>query len=84
MDYDRYSEIIKANTDRAFPIILTALDVGIIHGAIRLLLMHPEVETNYSQVFKERATHWRQQMLTFFREMGFTEQELEEIDNQLA
>jgi hypothetical protein len=81
---DRYSWVMNANSSRRFFLELTALDVGIVHGAMRLLLMHPTVEETYTDDFKRLAGHLRRWCLVRFREMGFTEEEVRELDSELA
>ena len=44
VSHARYSEVILANDGREFELKLTPLEVGMLHGAIRLMLLHPEVQ----------------------------------------
>lgn len=84
MNFARYSQVLEKNIDRKFLVDLDPIDVGLFLGAIRLMLMHPEVEAHYSQAFKDKANAWRLVLLRFLSEMGFTDQEVRDLNTMYA
>lgn len=78
----RYSQVIQENIDKEWSLPVSPLEVGLLHGAIRLMLIHPEVEEKYSTDFKIIAGEIRTWCLDRYREMGFTEAELQELDSE--
>lgn len=80
---ERYSEAIHSNDGRTFQIELTPLEVGLIHGAIRLMLLHPDV-ARFSFSYHLEAENLRSVFLSIYREMGFSDEEIEYIDSALT
>jgi hypothetical protein len=80
---ERYKEVIVANSNRFWRLEVDAVSVGILHGALRLMMMHPKVQAQYSDSFKTMARHLRNWCLVRFREMGFTEEEVQTLDSEL-
>ncbi|GAG09489.1 unnamed protein product [marine sediment metagenome] len=76
---ERYKEVVLANAGTSWQLEIDPINLGILHGAMRLMLSHPHI-TKYSQGFKLPAEHIRNWCLTRFREMGFTEAEVQEMD----
>lgn len=83
MDSQRYSQVIQSNMGKLWFLQLEPVQVGLLHGALRLMLLHPEVE-NHSQAFKDLATELRQWCLRVYAEMGFTPDEIQALDSEFA
>jgi len=77
---ERYSELVTGCI-KSFKVEFNALEIGLLQGAMRLLKMHPEVK-NFSPDFHVMV----EKMLDFtrdcFREMGFTEEEIEYLNSE--
>lgn len=83
MDYERYREIMLTNQDKEFVMPLKPVEIGLLLGAVRLMLIHPDVEA-YSPEFKQAAQNIRERLLNGFRIMGCSEDEIEALDTQFA
>ena len=83
---ERYTQVImnsRVNRLR-WDLPVEPLQVGVLHGAIRLMLIHPDVVQGYGHDFKATAGDLRIWCLDRFREMGFTEEEVQELDSEFA
>jgi len=82
MDSQRFIQVMQSNMGKLWILELEPVEVGLLHGAIRLMLLHPEVQKNYCQAFKDLAAEIRQWCLRAFAEMGFTAEEIEVLDSE--
>jgi len=76
----RYLEVMKANDGRVFQISTGAVEVGLLHAALRLALLHPRVK-EMSPSFHIVAENLKQSCLELMGKMGFSEKELEYLDS---
>lgn len=85
MDSTRYIEVVGASERKGltYSLELTPAEVGILHGAIRLMLLHPQVAETFSDSFKFGANRLRTACLKAFADMGFTPDEIEYMDSAL-
>lgn len=79
----RYHARMQANHGVLFPLSLNCIEVGLLHGAIRLMLLHPEVK-DYSDDFQRVANRIRSWCLIQYARMGFTPEEIEALDTEFA
>lgn len=84
MEATRYSTVMIENKDKVFNLPLSAWEVGLLHGAVRLMMMHPEVAGEYSEAFKNAARDVRTKCLAYLADMGFTPEEIEELNSEVA
>lgn len=77
---ERYQEIMAENKGMTFPVIFGPVEVGLFHGALRLMLLHPEVE-DFSDSFICIAERMREFCLGAYLRMGFSEEEVEYLDS---
>jgi hypothetical protein len=81
---ERYSEVLKENIDKMWYLPVDPIRLGILHGALRLMLIHPEVKEKYTQAFKDIAGDMREWCLERYLEMGFTQEEVASLDSEFA
>jgi len=77
---ERYTEVLSENSQELFWLELDACEVGIIHSALRLMLMHPDVKEMPGD-FLIMAEGLRGRCLQLFRKMGFSEDEVKFLDS---
>jgi hypothetical protein len=82
VDVERYKSVMAANSGRSWQLELDADSVSILHGALRLMMLHPKVKEGFSPMFKSMSQHLRNWCLVRFREMGFTEEEVKSLDSE--
>ena len=82
MTTERYMAVVKANEGRLFPLTLDAMNVGVLHAAVRLMLTHPEVK-KMSPAFHTYAAKMREACLEFFADMGFSPEEIDYLDTTM-
>lgn len=79
---ERYVRVMFDNMEKEYVLELNAVQVGMLHGAVRLTLLHPEVRV-MSQDFRGMLEHLRSWCRTCLGDMGFLEEEIEYLDTEL-
>ena len=80
---DRFSQVIGANDGKLYVLTLAPLDVAMFHGAVRLMLLHPEVR-EMSDGFHDLAGRLKGFCQVAFADMGFSDEEIEFLDSELV
>ncbi len=79
VSFERYMEILKPIIDKPYQLILTPLKIGMLHGALKLVLEHPEIKNSHTpkeDILKEIKS-W---CLMAFLDMGFSLEEMRWLD----
>ncbi len=79
MDMERYAKLMDEAKDKRFNLTLDRVGVGIILSSIRLLLLHPSTQ-NFGPTFRGSAEEIRAWGRQQFLSIGFTEEEIKELD----
>lgn len=77
----RFQEVMRANDGTLFHLAMGPLQVGIVHGCIRLSATHPDVK-KLSPAYQKATEDLRYWCKEFYREMGFTDEEVEYLDTE--
>jgi hypothetical protein len=76
---EEYAAVMRKNDGRTFWLELSALDVGILHGALRLMLTHPAVRV-LSDPFRDMAGRLRAWCVKKYLDMGFSQEQADYLD----
>jgi hypothetical protein len=79
MDMERYSKLMDEAKDTRFNLVVDRVGVGILSSALRLLILHPQTQ-QFGPTFKASATELRGWCRQQFLSMGFTEEDIKELD----
>ena len=80
---ERYLEVMGKTVDREYTLTLTGLQVGTLHGAVKLAAIHPEVK-KMSPEFHAVLNYLRDWASMCLKEMGFLEEEVAYLDSELT
>lgn len=84
MTSERYGEVLEANEGVLYHIYLTAGDILMLHGGLSLIMQHPKVKAIPSESFQKSAEALTETFHTLFERLGFTKEEIEDIDKMVA
>ncbi len=79
MDMQRYAKLMDDAKDKRFDLVLDRVGLGIVLSSIRLLLLHPSTQ-NFGPDFRGSAQEVRAWCRQQFLSIGFTEEEIKELD----
>jgi len=79
MDIQRYSKLMDDAKDKKFDLKVDIVGVGILQSALRLLILHPQTQI-FGPSFKSSASELRAWCRQQFLNIGFTEEEMKELD----
>lgn len=76
---ERFSEVLLRSQEKEYTLRLGAVEVSILHGLIALAMDHPGVQELHALTI-ETARRVRDGCLDCFRDMGFSDEEVSQID----
>lgn len=79
---ERYIEVMLRNKDNEYAIKLNSIEVGMLHGALKLMLSHPEV-IDLCQDYHVMADALIAGFNKCFKRMGFTDEEIEDLNTRV-
>jgi hypothetical protein len=79
MNLERYNKLMDAAVDKRFNLTVDRVGVGILASALRLLILHPQTQA-FGPTFKASANELRGWCRQQFLSIGFTEEEIKELD----
>lgn len=82
MTYKRNLEVLKKSKGRTFTFTFSAPEIGVLHRAVRLMLLHPAVE-GISDLDESVFGKLLSFCFSCLSKMGFTETEIAEMDSAL-
>lgn len=75
----KFRAALQANRDKTYAYQISAAEVSVLHGLIRLAHAHPEVE-KLSQHTQDAIYCFREFCKMVWQDMGLTEEEAEAVD----
>ncbi len=79
MDMVRYAKLMDEAKDKRFSLVIDRVGLGILLSSLRLLILHPSTQ-NFGPEFRGSATELRAWCRQQFLSIGFTEEEIKELD----